>query len=568
MPFLPSAHRMRRYVGAMLVALVALSGPARAGTPESGFVDSLLVGNLDSPTAIAFLPDGTLLITEKGGALKRFDGSSPRTLVTIPACTGSEMGLLGVAVDPAFSSNGFIYLYRTKAGAAGCGTSTGRFNQIVRVTLSGGSVNLSSLAELLSGIATDNGNHNGGVLRIGPDQKLWVGVGDTGAGDNVGGPGSSSNPYAQDLGSLNGKILRLNLDGGVPTDNPFVSTAGALGEIWASGFRNPFRMSFDGATGRLWIGDVGDGTVEEVDIGVAGGNYSWPRCEGNLQGPPSSPGACVVGTDIPPVFTYRHSGPGALGTCLIGGAFAGNAFGSLFGDYVFGDCTSSAVYRLALNPTRDGFTGTPQRVSTNAGTPADFVLGPDGAIYYAAVGDGEVRRLAAAATGSDVPVAGGTLTLKDNPHPMQRSITVTSTDFAIDLGGGPGSADDPTLHGGSLRVSSANGGFDSTYPLPKGGWDYVGTPGSVTGYRYSDVRLKNGPLGRATLKAGDLKVTGRGKGLHHTLGSNPDPVSVVLQVGDKRYCMSFGMSTHAAPKFSAGKQFSAEHASAPPACPL
>lgn len=559
-----SAHRLRPHVGVVLVALISLCGPARAGTPASGFTDSLVVGGLSAPTAIAFLPDGTLLITEKGGALKLLDGSSTRTLVTLPVCTDSEMGLLGIAVDPDVASNGFIYLYRTKAGAGGCGTSTGRFNQVVRVTLSGGAVSLGSLAELLSGIATDNGNHNGGVLRIGPDQKLWVGVGDTGAGDNRGGPGSSTNPYAQDLGSLNGKILRLNLNGAVPADNPFVHTAGARGEIWASGFRNPFRMSFDGITGRLWIGDVGDSTVEEIDIGVAGGNYSWPRCEGNLQGPPSSPQACAVGTDIPPLFTYRHGGSPPLGGCVIGGAFAGSAFGLASGEYVFGDCTSSNVFRLALNPARDGFAGTAQPVSTDAGTPADFVVGPDGAIHYVAVGDGEVRRLAAVATVGDALITGATLTLRDNPlHATQRFMITTSTDPAI----GPKPADDPTLHGASLRVLSAAGGFDNMYLLPASGWRRLGKPSSPTGYKYSDPRLLNGPVTGATLRAKYLNVSGKGVSLLHTLGLNPDPVFVMLELGATRYCMSFGTSTGAAPQFSAGKQFSGKHASAPAACP-
>jgi glucose/arabinose dehydrogenase len=166
---------------AAVLMLVALSSPAAAGTPAAGFTDSLVVGGLSAPIALAFLPDGSLLIAEKGGAPKLFAGGTTRTLVTIPVCTASEMGLLGVAVDPNVSSTGFIYLYRTKAGAGGCGTPAGRFNQVVRVTLADGVVNPSSLTELLSGIATDQGNHDGGVLRIGPDAKLWVGVGDTAA---------------------------------------------------------------------------------------------------------------------------------------------------------------------------------------------------------------------------------------------------------------------------------------------------------------------------------------------------------------------------------------------------
>jgi len=560
---------MRPYVSAFALAVLAtLGASARAGTPEPGFSDTLVVGSLNSPTALAFLPDGKLLITEKGGALKLSDGTSTTTLVSVPVCTAAEMGLLGVAVDPDVSSNGFIYLYRTKAGPGGCGTPTGRFNQVVRVTLSAGSVNLSSLTELLSGIRTDNGNHDGGVLRIGPDNLLWVGAGDSGLGDNVGGPGSSTNPYAQDRGSLNGKILRLNLDGSAPADNPFVGVAGARAEVWAYGFRNPFRISFDGATGKLWIGDVGDLAVEEIDIGVAGGNYSWPRCEGNLQGPPNAPQPCSVGSDIAPVFTYPHSGSSALGTCVIGGAFAGAAFGPLAGDYVFGDCTSSAIYHVTLNVARDGLAAAPALVATDAATPSDFVPAPNGAIYYAAVSGGEVRRLAGALPAIDSLLAGKALTLKDNASkPARKSLAASSKDPAIDLGGGASSGDDPTVNGGSLRIVSAAGGFDDTYPMPKSGWTYIGKPTDGKGYRYKDAKLVNGPVKTATLKKGALQVSGKGAGLGHALGSNPDPVSVVLQTGAKRYCTTFGTTTGATTKFTAGKQFTAKRAAAPAACP-
>ena len=402
-----------QHIGLVLLLAAVTPRTARAGDPTPGFLDTPDVTGLSHPTAIAFLPDGRLLITEKGStggpgtaALKLFDGTGTTTLLKLPVCTDSEMGLLGVAVDPDFTRTGFVYLYRSEAGTGGCETSTGRFNQVVRGTMAGGSVSAGSLKILLDGIRTDNGNHDGGVLRIGPDRKLYVGAGDTGLGDGQGGPGSSTNPYAQDLASLNGKILRLNLDGSVPADNPFVGTAGARGEVWAYGFRNPFRMSFDGSTGTLWIGDVGDETVEEIDLGIAGGNYGWPHCEGTL------PPGCERPGDIDPIFTYLHSGPGSLGTCLIGGAFAGSAFGLLAGDYVFGDCVASVVYRVTPNAARDGLAGPPAAAATNAGTPSDFVTGPDGAIYYVAEGGGEVRRLAtvASTTTSSTPTTSTTTT--------------------------------------------------------------------------------------------------------------------------------------------------------------
>ena len=540
-----------------LLTLLALVQPVRAGTPEPGFSDTFYAGGLSQPTALAFLPDGRLLITQKSGELLLLDSGSTSTLVTIPVCTDSEMGLLGIVLDPAFGSNGFIYLYRTHQGSSPpCGGS-GRVNEVVRVTMGpGDTVSLGSLTVLLTGMRTDNGNHDGGVLRMGPDSKLYAGVGDTGLGDNQGGPGSSTNPYAQDLNELEGKILRLNLDGTAPADNPFFGQVGKRGEIFGYGFRNPFRMSFDDMTGMLWVGDVGDLTVEEIDIMTSGGNYSWPRCEGNLQGPPNAPTPCVVGTDVAPIFTYLHSGPSSLGTCLIGGSFAGAAFGALSGNYVFGDCTSSNVYLATVNGTRDGFTGSPMLVSSNAGVPADFVPGPDGAIYYSAEGSspGQVRRLAVAMTGVDAPLTGKGLTLRTA---AQNSVTAKSKDSSMDLGGGVGSADDPTVSGGSLRVRSVVGGFDDTYPMPAGSWSVIGDSSNAKGYRYKDPDQANGPIKVAILRSGKLiKAVGKGAGLHHTLAANPDPVDVVLQTGTKRFCMTFAGTV----RFTANLLFNAKDA--------
>jgi len=536
----------------MLLTSFLLVQPAGAGTPEPGFSDTQYVGGLTNPTAIAFLPSGDLLITQQNGQLKLFNGSSTSTLVTIPVCSDIEMGLLGVAPDPSFGTNGLIYLYRTKQGSSPpCGGS-GRVNEVVSVTMSSGSVSLGSLVVLLTGMKTDNGNHDGGVLRIGPvDSKLYVGVGDTGLGDNQGGPGSSTNPYAQDLNELEGKVLRLNLDGTPPTDNPFFGQVGKRGEIFAYGFRNPFRMSFDDTTGSLWVGDVGDLTVEEIDIATSGGNYAWPHCEGTL------PSGCEQPGDIDPIFTYLHSGGSSLGTCLIGGAFTGAAFGSLSGNYVFGDCTSSDVYLATVNGTRNGFTGSPSLVSSSAGVPSDFVRGPDGAIYYVADGSGEVRRLAALSTGVDSLITGKVLNLKTT---SQNSVTAKSKDSSIDLGGGPGSTDDPTTagNGGSVRIRSVAGGFDDTYPLPMGSsWSTIGDPSAAKGYRYKDPGQANGPIKTVTLRNGRLiKITGKGPGLNHTLAVNPDPVDVVLSTGTKRYCMSFGGTV----RFTANMLFNAKDA--------
>ena len=369
----------------LTLALLLLPGTSHAGTvTDPGFADTAVATGLSQPTALAFLPDGRMLVTQKGGALVLVDGQTKQTLITLSVCSGSEMGLLGVAVDPGFAGNGFIYLYRTKPGAGGCGTSTGRFNQVVRVTLAGSTVDPASLVELLSGIRTDNGNHDGGTLRIGPDNKLWVSVGDTGVGDINGPPGSSTNPYSQDLGSLEGKILRLELSGSPAVGNPFLSTPGARGEIYARGFRNPFRMGFDPQTGKLWVGDVGQNNFEELDIVQSGGNYAWPRCEG------TEPPGCMQAGDVAPIYTYQI---GTLGRSVIGGDFARAGFGPYEGQYFFGDNSASAIYRATVNAARDDVT-TVQSFVTSAGGPADVVFGPGPALYYTALNTGEVRQVA------------------------------------------------------------------------------------------------------------------------------------------------------------------------------
>ncbi len=375
-----------RYAAAAAIVMLALSAPVAGATPANdSYSEQVVASGLTSPTAVAFLPGGRMLVTEKAGALKLVQGGATSTLTTIPVCTDSEMGLLGIAPDPGFSSNGFVYLYRTKPAAGGCASATGRFNQVVRVTMSGNTVVAGSLTELLTGIRTDGGNHDGGTLRIGPDDKLWVSVGDTGIGDG-GAPGQSTNPYSQDPNALEGKILRLELDGSPAAGNPFIGQPGKRPEVYALGFRNPFRMGFDFQTGRLWVGDVGQSTVEEIDVVQAAGNYAWPRCEGTL------PAGCQQPGDVDPVYEYPRTGAGVSGRSVTGGAFVSRSFGLIGGYYVFGDYTSSKLWAAAPNAARDDI-GTPVDLVTNAGGPVDIESGPDEALYWVAINSGQVRRL-------------------------------------------------------------------------------------------------------------------------------------------------------------------------------
>lgn len=411
---LPSVCGLRTCL-IVVLGLMLVAAPARAGTPAADFDESPFASGLSLPTAIAFLPDGRMLVTQQKGELSLVDGASVTLLTTVDVCVlpdyfEGETGLLGIAVHPDFPADRSIYLYRTKRGtdADFCGIfdfGPQPVNEVIRVTLAADdSVDPGSLEVLLTGLRVPGGFHNGGAVRIGPDRKLYVAVGDTSEGDEGGPPGTSTNPYAQDPGSLEGKILRLELDGGVPPDNPFVGNASVLDRIFAVGFRNPWRMGFDPVSGRLWVGDVGEDTVEEIDVVVAGGNYGWPRCEGTL------PAGCQQAGDIDPVFAYPHAGADSLGVSVVGGAFPdGGNFAALGDHYFFADFGTGvgdgAVYRAPLNATRDGFAGPPEPVVADAGGPVDLIFGPDGALYYVSYLGGSVQRVTTSITGP--PTGGG-----------------------------------------------------------------------------------------------------------------------------------------------------------------
>jgi glucose/arabinose dehydrogenase len=508
-------------------------------------------------------------VTELAGAVKLVESGVATTLVTIPVCTTpGELGLAGIAVDPNFTTNGYVYLYRTE-NTGGCASAVGRSNEVVRVTMaSDDTISLASLTVLLTGIRSDTGSHSAGAMRIGSDGKLWVSVGDTAFGDNQGCPGSSTNPYAQDLDALEGKILRLNLDGTAPADNPFVGQVDVREEIFAFGFRNPFRMDFDPLTDNLWVGDVGDLAFEEIDIVDAGENHGWPQCEGTF------PTGCQLGGETDPAFAYSHAGscPGeatlpTLGRSVTGGTFAGSLFGGFENHYVFGDYVSRIVYLGQPTVARDGLaTTTP--IITQAGGPVDFARGPDGAVYYVALLHGSIRRVTvdpALLDGEEL--FGPRLMIGGVINPARQRWTALSKDPTTSIGAGNGTADDPVLHGGSLEVTAPAGcgGACSFAPSlaqspPTTEWKYIGQPGKNRGYKFKGtdvlgvttvVRVKPGKLA--------MKMTGP---LGFDLAVSPDPVTVRLELGGHAYCLEFGGTQ----KFIPGRNFKAEFASAPATC--
>lgn len=274
--------------------------------------------------------------------------------------TFDERGLLAVAFHPAYASNGLLYTYTSEPEAAAADFSTIAAGEspdhqsvvaewhVVDPGNPASVVDPGSFRELLR-IDEPQFNHNGGGLAFGPDGFLYISLGDGGNADDEG-SGHSPGGNGQDPGNVLGTILRIdplgtnaaNGEYGIPASNPFVPMVGTVEEIWAYGFRNPFRFSFDGGTGDLYVADVGQNDIEEIDLAMAGGNFGWPRMEGSFFFDGNGAGDGFVtavdpggtGSLLRPVAEYDHD----EGSAIIGGfVYRGSAIPELAGRYVFGD---------------------------------------------------------------------------------------------------------------------------------------------------------------------------------------------------------------------------------------
>src|SRR5262249_57374891 len=280
---------------------LAAGAPASAITVPSGFQVASVATGISQPAVIAFAPDGRLFIGDKSsGTIRVVDGTLQATpllrlsdFITAPAYYDSyfERGLLGIAFDSSFATNHFVYVYYTICKVPGSSTCQTAVNRIVRFTTSGDLVVPGSQAILLDDIPNDAGNHNAGWIDVGPDGKLYASVGD----------GGSVHTKAQDLTNLNGKVLRININGSIPSDNPYVGQAGLRPEVRAYGFRNPWRCRFQPGTGRLFCADVGESTWEEIDLVAKGLNFGWPTTEG-----PFTQASFPQFTT--PLYWYNHNG--------------------------------------------------------------------------------------------------------------------------------------------------------------------------------------------------------------------------------------------------------------------
>lgn len=353
-------------------------GMGGSTAPPGTFQAVAVTGGLSAPTAMAFAPDGRLFVSEQNGTLRVIKNgallATPFHTFTVDA--SGERGLLGVAFDPAFATNGFVYCYHTVPGSPA-------HNRVSRLhasapasdTSDGTDTDLLDLDNLSS--AT---NHNGGGLHFGLDGKLYISAGE------------NANPSnSQSKTTLLGKILRMNPDGSVPTDNPFYGDASFTGAnklIWAAGLRNPFTFAVQPGTGRLFINDVGSSPPaarEEINDGIGGSNYGWNLAEGIVSAPPAVP----FGTYRNPLYAYDHSS----GACAIAGGAFYNPGAAVYpaafvGTYFYADLCGGWVH--AFNPA----SGQSMDLLGGFNQPVDVRLGPDGLIYVLGHGDGAVWKIA------------------------------------------------------------------------------------------------------------------------------------------------------------------------------
>jgi glucose/arabinose dehydrogenase len=350
---------------------------------EAAAVTLTPVADIEDPTAMAVREgDTALYVTEQSGRVRAVrDGAldaQPVLDLAGSVSSGGERGLLGIAFSP---DGTLVYVHYTNVDGD---------TRVDEYAMTDGVADPASRRELLA-VEQPQANHNGGQLAFGPDDLLYVGLGDGGGGGDIG-AGHAPGGNGQSLDTLLGKILRIDpqASGGdpyvIPADNPF-SEGGGRPEIWAYGLRNPWRFSFDRETGDLWIGDVGQDAWEEVDYAPAGegagagANYGWARLEGTHPFDGEAP-ADAVG----PIFEYPNPDEG----CSITGGFVyrGSRIPDLTGAYVFADYCEGDLRALRQE---DGQVVTERLLGVGAANVAAFGEDADGELYVLSQGDGLLR---------------------------------------------------------------------------------------------------------------------------------------------------------------------------------
>jgi glucose/arabinose dehydrogenase len=483
------ARALRRFVLIATSALLAagmLVAPAAVSTATAtnvafpslpdGFAKVKLASGLKNPTAIAFAPNGDIYIAQQRGAIRLFRAGA---LVTTPVMTIAtdlltETGVLGMALDPNFASNGYMYIAYT---------TPDEHAQVSRFTITGGGTTGNPASEVVyvRGDEFQSAHHSVNDIHIGQDGKLWISVGDNDPAITNG----------QTLTNIYGKILRLNLDGSIPSDNPFLHVQGAVPSIYAYGLRNPFRFTFL-PDGRAMTEDTGSSYWEEMDTIQRGGNYGWDFYEGN----------CFACGYINPAYSYGHLPTDAAASAMA--AYSGNVFPSTYSNTVFvGDYVRNDIEAVKFDPTYT--TEISQTVfDSSVGTIADLQEGPDGNLYYVGIYEGSFWKIyptgpfAPTATASATPGSG-------TPAPLTTQFSSAGTTDPMGLpltyswNFGDGSPVDTTPS--PSHQYNSNGTYTATLTVSNGGASASATTRVTVGQTAPSASIDS-PLLNATYNAG------------------------------------------------------------------
>ncbi len=409
----PSRSGWRQRIAPFLLLVGLLGRTASAQQLVHGFVDERLAGGLTVPVAFATLPDGRILVAEKAGVVRVLRNGTllPDAFLDLRTRVNDywDRGLLGIAADPAFATNGYVYLFYVHEDDpfTYSGPKTSR---LVRVTATGDTASMASEVVLLGGaggasclllpegadcIPADGPSHNGGAIRFSADGALWVATGDASSFTTV-------DPRAlrtQRLDTLAGKLIRVGRDGRGLSGNPFFTgDADAVrSKVWSYGFRNPFRFTIRPSTGRPYVSDVGAGHFEEVNVARPGLNYGWPCYEGPAPQPGYQPLAecqALIGQGPAAVATAIAGYPHLTGSASItGGAFyTGTALPDIYqGAFFFGDFVRNTLSYVTVDDA-DMVASPIKGFATGVNGPVDVQATADG-LMYLSVHSGELRRI-------------------------------------------------------------------------------------------------------------------------------------------------------------------------------
>ncbi len=502
---------MRKNLLFSIVLLIAAHISCYAGYP-TGFSEVLVANGITNPTIMTFSPDGRLFVAQQSGALRVIKNGVLLTkpFITLNVNSSGERGLLGIAFDPNFASNNFIYLYYTLSSAAN--------NRISRFTASGDTAVPGSEVVVLNldPLSTAT-NHNGGTMQFGPDGKLYVGVGE-----------NANSANSQNLDTYLGKILRINSDGSVPAGNPYTTGTAQRMRVWEHGMRNPYTLTFQPGTGKLFVNDVGQSTWEEINNCTTGGhNYGWPTAEGMSTNP----------NFTNPVFVYGHGSGAGVGCAITGGTFfnppSSNYPAVYIGKYFYHDfCSNWIDYINPADSTHTAF------ASSIAGSPVGIVTGPDGNLYFCSRSNNAVYKVIYNSGTAPVITNQPQSQTVSQGNPVTFSVTVTGTS--------------PFTYQWRKNGVNITGATNASYtiasvvPADAGTYSVVvnNSVGSTTSMNASLFVTSPNQLPTATITAPAAGAMYSGGSVISFSGSGSDPEDGALPASGYQWFVEFHHDTH------------------------